>query len=83
MNIYLFILVSFKYTPESFSIRMFLHKNILATFFVFKESPVHCMRSLDALMSLAKKKARREALIAIGKKIFDIDIHFFVCFISK
>jgi len=25
------------------------------------------MRSLDALMSLAKKRARREALIAIGE----------------
>lgn len=36
------------------------------------------MRSLDALMSLAKKKARREALIAIGKKIFDIDINLFM-----
>eukprot|EP00111_Clytia_hemisphaerica_P022985 TCONS_00067631-protein len=30
-----------------------------------QESPIHCMRSLDALMSLAKKKARREALIAV------------------
>lgn len=34
-----------------------------------QESPVHCMRSLDALMSLAKKKGRREALVAVGMNL--------------
>ncbi|XP_057314957.1 CCAAT/enhancer-binding protein zeta-like isoform X2 [Hydractinia symbiolongicarpus] len=30
-----------------------------------QESPIHCMRSLEALMNMAKKKSRREALIAV------------------
>ncbi|XP_065660946.1 CCAAT/enhancer-binding protein zeta isoform X2 [Hydra vulgaris] len=42
-----------------------LSDKVAALVMVTQESPVHCLRSLDALMNMAKKKSRREALIAI------------------
>ena len=42
-----------------------LSDKVAALTMLTQESPVHCMKSLEALMNMSKKKARREALIAI------------------
>ena len=36
-----------------------------------KESPVHQMKRLESLLSMAKKKNRREAIMALGEKYFN------------
>jgi len=42
-----------------------LSDKVAALTMLSQESPVHSMKSLDALMNMSRKKARREALIAI------------------
>lgn len=55
-----------------------------ASWLISQESAVHGLKTLDILIGMAKKKGRRESIIAVGELQFDfVETLYFFSFISN
>ena len=55
-----------------------------ASWLISQESAVHGLKTLDILIGMAKKKGRRESIIAVGELQFDfVETLCFFSFISN